>query len=173
MLDSDGYRPNVGIILVNRDNKVFWAKRIHKPAWQFPQGGVDEGEDLETALMRELYEEIGLTRDDVQIIAHTNEWLYYDVPEPFRRTSRSMYRGQKQIWFLLRMNAPDEKINLYASGTPEFDAWRWNDYWVPLRDVIDFKHDVYRKALADLAPHLFSPDDRRCKPSQDWLLYGF
>ena len=173
MLDKDGYRPTVGIILANQDNKVFWAKRIHKPAWQFPQGGVDEGEDLETALMRELYEEIGLTREDVSIIAHTKEWLYYDVPEPFRRADRSVYRGQKQIWFLLRMLSPDDKINLNTNAQPEFDDWRWNDFWVPLRDVIDFKHDVYRKALSDLAPYLFGADDRRSKPSPGWLLYGF
>jgi putative (di)nucleoside polyphosphate hydrolase len=173
MLDSDGYRPNVGIILANSDNKVFWAKRIRKPAWQFPQGGVDEGEGLEDALMRELNEEIGLSPEDVQIIAHTKDWLYYDVPEPFRRADRSVYRGQKQIWFLLRLVGPETKINLYASSTPEFDAWRWNDYWVPLRDVIDFKHDVYRKALEALAPHLFGTSDRRAKPSPDWLFYGF
>ena len=173
MLDSDGYRPNVEIILANSDNKVFWAKRIRKPAWQFPQGGVDEGEGLEDALMRELNEEIGLSPEDVQIIAHTKDWLYYDVPEPFRRADRSVYRGQKQIWFLLRLVGPETKINLYASSTPEFDAWRWNDYWVPLRDVIDFKHDVYRKALEALAPHLFGTSDRRAKPSPDWLFYGF
>lgn len=173
MLDNDGYRPNVGIILANSADKVFWAKRIHKAAWQFPQGGVDEGEDLETALMRELYEEIGLTRDDVQILARTEDWLYYDVPEPFRRADRSNYRGQKQIWFLLRFLGPDSKINLYASGQPEFDNWRWNDFWIPLRDVIDFKHDVYRKALAGLAPHLFGPDHPKAKPNQDWLLHGF
>ena len=173
MLDSDGYRPNVGIILTNDDKKVFWAKRLKKPAWQFPQGGIDEGEDIETALMRELNEEIGLAPEDVKIIAHTNQWLYYDVPEPFRRADRSVYRGQKQIWFLLKLVGPESKINLFASTQPEFDAWRWNDFWVPLRDVIDFKHDVYRKALADLAPHLFGVDDKRSKPSQDWLLYGF
>ena len=173
MLDSDGYRPNVGIILANSDNKVFWAKRIHKPAWQFPQGGVDEGEDLETALMRELWEEIGLSKDDVEIIAHTDNWLYYDVPEPFRRSDRSVYRGQKQIWFLLRLKCDDSKINLYASGQPEFDAWRWNDFWVPLRDVIDFKHDVYRQALAELAPHLFGKDHFKSRPNPDWLIHGF
>ena len=136
MLDSDGYRPNVGIILTNDDKKVFWAKRLKKPAWQLPQGGIDEGEDIETALMRELNEEIGLTPDDVKIIAHTSEWLYYDVPEPFRRADRSIYRGQKQIWFLLKLVGPESKINLFASSQPEFDAWRWNDYWVPLRDVM-------------------------------------
>ena len=109
----------------------------------------------------------------MSIIAHTNRWLYYDVPEPFRRADRSVYRGQKQVWFLLRLLCSEDKINLNAFGQPEFDDWRWNDYWVPLRDVIDFKHDVYRQALSELAPYLFGENDRRSKPSPGWLLYGF
>ena len=173
MLDGEGYRPNVGIILFNDRKKVFWGKRIHKPAWQFPQGGIDEGETPEIALMRELSEEIGLTQKDVQIVARTKDWLYYDVPYPFRRSDRSNYRGQKQIWFLLRLTKPSAHIDLNTFSHPEFDDWRWQSYWVPLRDVIGFKQDVYRAALIELAPYLFGKDSKMSRPSQGWLLYGF
>ncbi len=173
MLDAQGYRPNVGIILCNAKHEVFWGKRIHKPAWQFPQGGIDEGETPEVALMRELSEEIGLTDQDVEIVARTKDWLYYDVPYPFRRSDRSNYKGQKQLWFLLRLKADPSKIDLNTYRQPEFDDWRWNAYWVPIRDVIGFKQEVYKAALIELAPSLFGRESPLAKPSQDWLLYGF
>jgi putative (di)nucleoside polyphosphate hydrolase len=151
MLDRDGYRPNVGIILLNKDNEVFWGKRVREHSWQFPQGGIDRGESPEEAMFRELEEEIGLQRDHVQLIGRTREWLRYDVPEHWvRREWRGHYRGQKQIWFLLRLVGKDADINLRFSDHPEFDAWRWHDYWVPLESVIEFKREVYRAALNEL-----------------------
>jgi len=173
MLDAEGYRPNVGIILLNGRNEVFWGKRIRKPAWQFPQGGIDEGETPEDALMRELSEEIGLAAGDVEVLARTKDWLYYDVPLPFRRADRSNYKGQKQIWYLLKLKADAAKINLNTFRQPEFDDWRWNAYWVPIRDVIGFKQEVYRAALIELAPFVFGKDSPLATPSQGWLLYGF
>ena len=164
MLDREGYRPNVGIVLLNQRNEVFWGKRVGQHSWQFPQGGIQHGENPEQAMYRELHEEIGLTPEHVQIIGRTREWLRYDVPEEFLRRSqnlrsatgkpRASYRGQKQIWFLLRMVGRDSDISLRATDHPEFDAWRWSPYWVPLDVVIDFKREVYQLALSELARYL-------------------
>lgn len=152
MLDRDGYRPNVGIILVNARNEVFWGKRIREHSWQFPQGGIQRGESPEEAMYRELQEEVGLTREQVRILGRTRDWLRYDVPEHWvRREWRGHYRGQKQIWFLLQLTGRDSEVDLRASGHPEFDAWRWNNYWVPLEAVIEFKRDVYRNVLQELS----------------------
>lgn len=161
MLDKDGFRPNVGIILLNARNEVFWGKRIRQHSWQFPQGGIKHGESPEQAMFRELYEEIGLQHDHVRIVGRTREWLRYTVPEQWlRRDLRGHYRGQKQIWYLLRMQARDCDIRLRATEKPEFDAWRWNEYWVPLEAVIEFKREVYRQALTELARFVFGPRHR-------------
>lgn len=160
MLDRDGYRPNVGIILVNGRNEVFWGKRVNQHAWQFPQGGIQHGETPERAMYRELDEEIGLKADHVRILGRTRHWLRYEVPEKWvRRDWRGTYRGQKQIWYLLRMVGRDCDVSLRASEKPEFDAWRWHDYWVPIEAVIEFKREVYRQALAEL--HRYLEADRR------------
>jgi putative (di)nucleoside polyphosphate hydrolase len=162
MLDKEGYRPNVGIILANQRNEVFWGKRVNQHAWQFPQGGIQHGETPLLAMYRELEEEIGLQRAHVRILGRTREWLRYEVPSRWARPeNRSAYRGQKQIWFLLRMVGRDCDVKLRASGHPEFDAWRWHDYWVPLEAVIDFKREVYRQALIEL--HRYLHADRRAR----------
>jgi putative (di)nucleoside polyphosphate hydrolase len=133
MLDRDGYRPNVGIILANGRDDVFWGKRVNQHAWQFPQGGIKHGETPERAMYRELEEEIGLKADHVRILGRTRQWLRYEVPEKWvRRDWRGTYRGQKQIWYLLRMVGRDCDVSLRTSEKPEFDAWRWHEYWVPL-----------------------------------------
>ncbi len=151
MIDRDGYRPNVGIILCNARNEVFWGKRVKEHSWQFPQGGIKQGESPEEAMYRELHEEVGLRPQHVRILGRTKDWLHYDVPEQWvKREWRGTYKGQKQIWFLLRMVGRDCDVSLRASSRPEFDAWRWNTYWVPLDMVIDFKRDVYRRALSEL-----------------------
>jgi len=156
MLDREGYRPNVGIILVNQKNEVFWGKRIREHAWQFPQGGIKYGESPVQAMYRELHEEVGLRPEHVRILGRTRDWLRYDVPSDFiRRDARGVYKGQKQIWFLLRMVGRDSDVCLRATRHPEFDAWRWSHYWVPLDAVIEFKRDVYTRALNELANVLF------------------
>ena len=155
MLDREGYRPNVGIILLNGRNQVFWGKRLRTHSWQFPQGGIKYGESPEQAMFRELHEEVGLVPDHVQILARTRDWLRYNVPDHFiRKDARGHYKGQKQIWFLLRLVGRDSDMNLRATNHPEFDAWRWNDYWVPLDVVIEFKRGVYESALTELARYL-------------------
>ena len=155
MIDRDGYRPNVAIVLVNSRNQVFWGKRIKEHAWQFPQGGIKAGETPEEAMYRELNEETGLAPQHVRILGRTRDWLHYNVPNHWvKREWRGTYKGQKQIWFLLRLVGRDCDISLRASGHPEFDAWRWHDYWVPLEAVIDFKREAYRLALEQLAEFL-------------------
>lgn len=106
-------------------------------------------------MFRELQEEVGLLPEHVRILGRTREWLRYDVPAHWtRRDSRGLYRGQKQIWFLLRLTGRDTDVSLRASGHPEFDAWRWNEYWVPMEAVVDFKREVYRLALEELERYL-------------------
>lgn len=151
MIDREGYRPNVGIILCNARNQVFWAKRIKQHAWQFPQGGIQAGETPEAAMYRELNEEVGLGPQHVRILGRTRNWLRYEVPDSWvKRDCRGVYRGQKQIWFLLRLTGRDCDVSLRASDHPEFDAWRWNEYWIELDSVVEFKREVYRQALEEL-----------------------
>jgi putative (di)nucleoside polyphosphate hydrolase len=158
MLDREGFRPNVGIILLNAHNEVFWGKRLREHSWQFPQGGIKYGETPLQAMYRELHEETGLHPEHVKIIGRTRDWLRYEVPDKFiKREVRGHYRGQKQIWFLLRMIGRDCDICLRATDHPEFDAWRWNEYWVPLDCVIEFKRDVYQLALTELSRFLRRP----------------
>lgn len=162
MLDREGYRPNVGIILLNANNEVFWGKRVGEHSWQFPQGGIKHGETPEQAMFRELQEEVGLLREHVRVVGRTRDWLRYEVPEQFiRREMRGHYRGQKQIWFLLRMLGRDCDIQLRASQHPEFDAWRWHNYWVPLESVIEFKRDAYRSALDELSRFVHRPQQHK------------
>lgn len=157
MLDQHGYRPNVGIILTNPLKQVFWGKRLGQHSWQFPQGGINRGESPREAMFRELWEELGLFENQVRIISRTEDWLRYDVPDRWiRRDLRGIYKGQKQIWFLLEFLGKNKDINLKATNHPEFEAWKWNDYWVPLSQVIDFKRGVYKETLKELAPALFT-----------------
>jgi putative (di)nucleoside polyphosphate hydrolase len=161
MLDRDGYRPNVGIVLCNGRDEVFWGKRVNEHAWQFPQGGIKHGESPVDAMYRELNEEVGLLPRHVAILGRTRGWLRYEVPAQWiRREWRGAYRGQKQIWFLLRLTGRDCDVCLRSSPKPEFDAWRWSEYWIPLESVIEFKREVYQQALAELARHL-ARDRRR------------
>ncbi len=155
MIDENGYRPNVGIILCNRQGRVFWARRTGQDGWQFPQGGIKQSETVEQALFRELHEEIGLDPAHVALIGRTREWLHYDIPKMFLRSGRqTRFRGQKQIWFLLRLVANEMNVRLDVTQDPEFDAWRWVDYWSPLDSIVEFKRHVYEQALTELAPLL-------------------
>jgi putative (di)nucleoside polyphosphate hydrolase len=162
MLDREGFRPNVGIIMLNANNEVWWGKRVREHSWQFPQGGIKYGESPEQAMFRELEEETGLLPQHVKIIGRTRDWLRYEVPDHFiKREIRGHYRGQKQIWFLLRMVGRDCDVNLRASSHPEFDAWRWHDYWVPLDTVIEFKRGVYQLALQELSRFIHRGENYR------------
>ncbi len=156
MIDADGFRPNVGIILCNRQGRVFWARRIGQDAWQFPQGGIQRRESPEEAMFRELREETGLAPDDVDLLGSSRRWLRYRLPRHLiRRHSYPRCIGQKQRWFLLRLVAGEEAVRLDASGHPEFDTWRWVDYWRPAEEVVSFKRGVYRRALEEFEGLLF------------------
>lgn len=158
MIDPDGFRPNVGIILTDGDGRVFWARRIGQEAWQFPQGGIDHNETPRDALYRELAEEVGLEPQHVELVGGTTRWLRYHLPRHLiRRNRRPLCIGQKQLWFMLRLVGSEESVRLDAGDKPEFDHWCWVDYWRPVREVVFFKRQVYRRALKELAPLAF-PD---------------
>lgn len=162
MIDRDGFRPNIGIVLLNSRNEVFWAQRVRDHAWQFPQGGIDYGESPVQAMYRELHEETGLLPQHVEVLGRTRNWLRYEVPdELIRRRGRGpgRFRGQKQIWFLLRLVGHDGDICLGATDHAEFEAWRWKNYWVPVDAIIEFKREVYRCALAELSRFLRRAND--------------
>lgn len=155
-IDEKGYRANVGIILANEQNELFWARRAGRRGWQFPQGGIGPDEDPEEAMFREMNEEIGLERGDVELLAQTDSWLRYRLPRRYRRARSSpLCVGQKQRWFLLRLSASEDRVRFDRGAKPEFDDFRWVDFWYPVGQVIFFKRDVYRRALKELGPHLF------------------
>lgn len=152
-VDRHGFRANVGMVIHDDGGRVLWARRAGAAdAWQFPQGGVGRGEDVEQALFRELREETGLGEGDVEIRACTKGWLRYRVPPQLRRDGT--FVGQKQKWFLLRLLSGADSVRVADGANPEFDAWRWVSYWYPVGQVVAFKRDVYRRALAELAPKL-------------------
>lgn len=153
MIDRDGFRPNVGIMVADGCGQLLWARRVGQDAWQFPQGGINRNETPEQALYRELGEEVGLGEDDVSLIGVTAGWLRYRLPKRhIRKGSKPVCIGQKQKWFLLQLKAEESKIRFDADQKPEFDGWRWVSYWYPMGKVVPFKREVYRKALYELAP---------------------
>lgn len=149
-IDPQGYRHNVAIVLLNENKQVLIAKRFKKNSWQFPQGGINKNESFTDAMYRELNEEIGLNKNDVEILNQTKDWLHYDIPKKFRRKGSPVI-GQKQIWFLLQIKCPDSKIRLDTHKEIEFDQWRWIDYWDSLDEIVSFKKDIYKKALDSLS----------------------
>ena len=162
MIDADGYRANVGIILCNPGGQVMWARRVGgQDAWQFPQGGIGADENPRDAMYRELWEETGLRSDDVSVLGATDSWLRYKLPKRLMRRSEPRCIGQKQLWYLLQLESGDNSFDLSASHTPEFDHWKWVDYWYPVENVVFFKRRVYQCALAQLESSLPSPIARR------------
>ena len=152
MIDDDGYRPNVGIVICDKQGQVLWARRYGQHSWQFPQGGINPGETAEQAMYRELFEEVGLSRKDVRILASTRNWLRYKLPKRLVRwDTKPVCIGQKQKWFLLQLMCNDADINMQRSSTPEFDGWRWVSFWYPVRQVVSFKRDVYRRVMKEFS----------------------
>jgi putative (di)nucleoside polyphosphate hydrolase len=145
------YRPCVGVMLVNAQGRVFVGKRIDNKegdAWQMPQGGIDDGEDLHPAAMRELYEETGVTHDLVTLIAESREELFYDLPpELLGKLWSGRYRGQRQKWLLLRFNGEDAHVNLNAHDPAEFLDWKWVEPEQLPDLIVPFKRRVYRQVL--------------------------
>ncbi len=155
MIDSEGFRANVGIILTNDQGQVFWARRIGMDAWQFPQGGIKKNESPKMAMYRELKEEIGLEPEHVELINSTDDWLRYWLPKRYIRQNRGpLCIGQKQIWYLLKLTADETYLDLSYTSEPEFDSWKWVDFWRPVEEVISFKRQVYQQALKQLQPFI-------------------
>ena len=158
MIDENGFRSNVGIIVANAFGDLLWARRVgSQNAWQFPQGGVDDNETPAQAMFRELKEELGVESSHVKILGESKEWLHYRLPTKFQRLDDpDRCIGQKQKWFLLRLISADSAIQLDHCDKPEFDEWKWVSYWFPLKQVIFFKRAVYVKALREFAPLVLS-----------------
>lgn len=152
MIDADGFRANVGIILTNTQGQVLWAKRVGHDSWQFPQGGIDRGETPKEAMYRELWEEVGLYPRHVTMLAVTQDWLRYRLPKrSIRYGQHPLCIGQKQKWFLLQLDEPNTEHIRFDASKPEFDNWQWVSYWYPVSQVVHFKRSVYRRALLELA----------------------
>ncbi len=163
-IDDEGFRANVGIILANDKSRLLLGGRVGSKGWQFPQGGMLRDEDPETAMYRELEEEIGLGPDDVDVLGVTSDWLRYRLPPKFvRRNSKPLCVGQKQRWFMLRLRASPDKLRFDRGDEPEFDRVRWVEFWRPVNEVIYFKRRVYARALYELGPMVF-PDGLPPRP---------
>jgi putative (di)nucleoside polyphosphate hydrolase len=155
-IDAEGFRANVGIILTNGDGELMLAGRAGSKGWQFPQGGVLVGEDPEEAMYRELREEVGLDRDDVELLGVTSDWLRYRLPDKFvRRNSQPLCIGQKQRWFMLNLVSCSDRVRFDLCDQPEFDRVRWVDFWRPVNEVIYFKRRVYARALHELGSTVY------------------
>ena len=157
-IDAEGYRANVGIVLMRDNGEVFLGQRTGARGWQFPQGGIRQGEPIEQALYRELREEIGLERQHVSLAGSTRDWIRYNLPKRYVRRGRGpLCIGQKQRWYLLRLAVPEGsfEFSFTHTGEPEFDGWRWANYWEPVREVIYFKRPVYVQMLTELGQIAF------------------
>ena len=146
-----GYRPNVAMIVINNDNKVLICRRRNTQTWQFPQGGIDSNENIQEAMYRELHEEVGLSKEDVNIIGKSKKMITYDIPITLRsKVLGGKFKGQDQKWFLLKTIKDDIKINLNNEMIPEFEEFEWVSYSRSLDRIIDFKKEAYRQALTEL-----------------------
>ena len=163
MIDREGYRYNVGMVICNSNFQVLWARRVGQNSWQFPQGGIDHGESPEDAMYRELYEEMGLKKDDVTVLDQTRYWIKYRLPKRLvHKDTIPACIGQKQKWFLLMLKEHrEDAIRFDKSHKAEFDSWRWVTFWYPVRQVIPFKRDVYRKILRDFSWSLMGNRPKR------------
>lgn len=149
------YRPCAGIMLANKAGKIFVGQRLDNPdseAWQMPQGGIDKGEDAETAALRELTEETGIPADKVTIVSMAREELFYDLPpELLGKIWGGKFCGQRQSWFLMRFEGEDSDIDI-ATQHAEFRAWRWADPDELAQLIVPFKRKLYRDIVEEFGP---------------------
>ena len=148
---NEGYRPNVAMVVINSMNKVLICRRKNTRTWQFPQGGIDNGEDIEKAMFRELSEEVGLSKADVSLVGESEGTITYDIPKTIRsKVLGGKFKGQEQKWFLLKIKKDNTEIKLDNEAFPEFDKYEWVSFWQPLNRIVDFKREAYREALSEL-----------------------
>ena len=149
--NNEGYRPNVAMVVINSMNKVLICRRKNTKTWQFPQGGIDNGEEIKKAMYRELSEEVGLSKDDVSLVGESEGTITYDIPKTIRsKVLGGKFKGQEQKWFLLKLKKDNSEIKLDNETFPEFDKYEWVSFWQPLNRIVDFKREAYRKALSEL-----------------------
>jgi len=149
--NNEGYRPNVAMVVINSMNKVLICRRKNTRTWQFPQGGIDNGEDIKKAMYRELSEEVGLSKADVSLVGESEGTITYEIPKTIRsKVLGGKFKGQEQKWFLLKLNKDNCEIKLDNEAFPEFDKYEWVSFWQPLNRIVDFKREAYRKALSEL-----------------------
>ena len=156
LIFDDGFRANVGIVIVNQKQQVFFAKRRYQSGWQFPQGGIQLGESPKKAMFRELLEETGLDKKSVEVIYVSDHWYDYRIPKKSIRkpTNGTTVIGQRQKWFLLKLKDQSANISLDASSEQEFDSWKWISPDLSIKQVIGFKQDVYKKVINEFMPFI-------------------
>ncbi len=152
------YRPGVGLMVLNTKGEVFLGERLDNPgAWQMPQGGIDDedGDSLEDTIFRELYEETGISSDRAEIIAMTEDWLKYDLPDHLiPKVWNGAFRGQKQKWVLIQFSGHDAEINLSTHRHQEFGNWQWASIDRALDIIVQFKRHTYEAAIEEFKPVL-------------------
>tara|TARA_Y100000992_G_scaffold289792_1_gene244669 strand:- start:328 stop:798 length:471 start_codon:yes stop_codon:yes gene_type:complete len=149
--NNEGYRPNVAMVVINSMNKVLICRRKNTRTWQFPQGGIDNGEDIKKAMYRELSEEVGLSKADVILVGESEGTITYEIPKTIRsKVLGGKFKGQEQKWFLLKLKKDNSEIKLDNEAFPEFDKYEWVSFWQPLNRIVDFKREAYREALSEL-----------------------
>ena len=156
LIFDDGFRANVGIVIFNKDGKVFFAKRKYQSGWQFPQGGIQLGESPKKAMYRELNEETGLGENNIEVTYISDCWYEYRLPKRNirKKTNGITVIGQRQKWFLLKFNDNPSLINLSSSSQQEFDSWKWVQPETTIKQVINFKRNVYEKVINEFIPFI-------------------
>lgn len=155
-LEGLPYRKNVGVMVMNADGHIWAGRRLDNPsdAWQMPQGGIDRGEEARAAALRELTEETSIPADAVELVAETEGWIAYDLPvELVGKLWKGKYRGQKQKWYLMRFDGPDELVNI-ETDEPEFSHWAWMPWGDLLEKIVPFKRHVYEEIGRAFEDHL-------------------
>ena len=156
LIYDDGYRANVGIVICNPEGKVFFAKRRYQSGWQFPQGGIIEGESPKKAMWRELLEETGLKKENTKLIKTSQNWYEYNLTKKnIRKNGKgTLVIGQRQKWFLLSFTDNSDLIKLDESPEQEFDSWKWVKPESSINQVIGFKRKVYQQVLDEFLPFI-------------------
>ena len=152
-MKDKSYRKNVGLIVLNQKNKLLLCRRKDQKTWQFPQGGIDSGESPQAAAFRELFEEVGVHKKEVQVVKKSDYWFDYDLPEKYQKRSDTMrkFKGQTQKWFMFKANT-ELNVNLCNDVQQEFVDYKWVSFWYPLSHIVPFKKDVYQNVLNEFLP---------------------